>query len=771
MRKDSYLKTFFYLSKIILLTTLISSPAHAIVFQSPIIVDDAYIKKNGNVIIGNFQGTSTQPAITVATKAPVVITNSVLQGPYDLIQDMTTPANITVTNTVGTGTNPNVRNVQKGIFLRVNTFANINMQNNNINGMRIGFFCNSYAGNKTASNTLVIDKNVFNNIDARPSDGKGSYLTTGQYNGQAIHTGNIFGLPGIDIGWNEILNVANQSSTGSLIELNETSGTAASPIQVHNNFISGAFPTKPGTDLYGFGGILVNGAASDTAKNASAFINIANNQVVATANYGIGIVAGHDVTVTQNRVVSSGFLPNGKTFYPMSTYGDAAGAINVNVFNQPAAVFFNNNVTTNVLGLIKNDGTNKPIRSDWNLPGQGGAVEGNVDFQPNDPSDPQTANEIQEFNNFQTALLLNHVTVGTITDAGYVPDGLPLTPSGPVNVTVSTPYVLDHVIISNPTGTCVSANGNSNATITITNSVIGPCGGDGIIASGAGAVIIQNNYIHDVVNHGVQVAVAFNQTVRQNTIENSGFGISIQSNNQVTTRANVDFNKLTNVMGISGQNVSAIQFNQVSGPNSSINCNVYTQTTPPVVPLAGTGDSFNLFLSSGTSASPIQVVGNRIQGGGAIWNGGGILLSDGDSGAGSSGPGFVVADDNLVMNPGGYGIDVSTGHDITINGNYVYGDAQNEYFQATSSYGPGRIGINTFNVYSSACFNITVTNNFAFYVSSLNGSVANYGLDTDACNPTFQNNNTGYNIGDSFQFPSFYTQRPSCAKLNKVIRH
>jgi hypothetical protein len=411
MKSKKNLNTLLKLSQIALLTCFFATPAHAIVFHGPLVVDDAYIKKHGDIISGNYEGTNTQAALTILTAANVTITNSVLQGPSDLIQAVISPANLTVTNTTGIGTNPNVRGVQKGIFLHVNTFTNINMQNNNIQGVRLGFYCAGYAGDHTINDTLVIDNNIFTNIDARPSDGKGSYETTGQYNGQAIHTGYIYGVPAMDIGWNEIMNTANLSSTGALIEINESSGTTSSPMQIHDNFISGAFPTYPGRDLYAFGGILINGEPTDTANTASSFINIVTNRVVATANYGIAIAAGHDISATSNRVVSSGYL-SPCTFYPMSTYGAAFGALNYNLYNQPATVFFNNNFSNNVLGLNKNNGSNAPVRSDWSLPGQGGAVNGNTDYVPNDSSDPTIADEQLEFFDWRNSHLAHHITVG-----------------------------------------------------------------------------------------------------------------------------------------------------------------------------------------------------------------------------------------------------------------------------------------------------------------------------------------------------------------------
>jgi parallel beta-helix repeat protein len=749
------------LSLILFLLSFFALPAHAIVFQPPLTVDDAYIKTNGNVITGNFQGTTTQAAITIKTAAGVTVSHSILKGPGDLIQATSVPATISVINTIGIGTNPNINNMQKGIFLHVNSFNNINMQNNKISHLRLGFYCNGYAGNKSSANTLVIDKNVFLNVDGRPSNGSNSYASSGQYNGQAIHLGNVIGVPGIDIGWNHILNTAGQSSTGALIEINESSGTSASPMQIHDNYISGAFPTVPGKDLYAFGGILVNGQANDTTSNASSFINIANNRVNATANYGIAVLAGHDVTITANRVISSGFLPDGITLYAMSAYGNAAAAVNLNLYNQPASVFFNNSVNNNVLGLIKNNGVNLPQRSDWILTGQGGALANNISFVPDTSLSPAVADEANELADWRQATHVNNIAIGT-PDTGYMPDMTPLTPTAPMTKAATVPVILDHVSISNPGGNCIDISGG--APVTITNSVIGPCGGRGIHVAGSINAVIQNNYVHDVTGQGISVETVAEQTVQQNSITNAGFGIYIANNNSVDTSANVDYNELTNITGMTTQNTSVIQFNQITGPNNSISCNVYYQPQPATAAgFAGPCDSFSLFLSSGTAASPIKVEGNRINGGGDFWNCGGVMLSDGDTGPGTTGPGYVYAHDNLLINPGNYGMDVSTGHDITIDDNYVYGDNYNFYSTTNKTFGPGRLGINTFNVYSSNCTNMTVTNNTAYYLSSLtrDGSPVNYGLGAE-CSPTTQSNNVGYNEGQAFQFPSFYETRPSC---------
>jgi hypothetical protein len=754
------LSTLFTVSNALLLSSFISSSLHAqptVIYQPPIVVDSNYIKTNGSVIIGNYQGTATQAAITITTTSPVTITNSKLQGPGNLIQATSGGANITVKNTQGFATNPNVKGAVKGIFLYVSSFTNINMQNNNITGARIGFYCGSYVGNKTSANTLVIDNNVFMNMDARPSNGINGYISSGQYNGQAIHLGGITNVPGIDIGWNEITNTAGQSATGANIELNETSGTPSSPINIHNNFISGAFPTLPGMDLYGFGAILVNGASGDTPTTTSSFVNINNNRIVATANYGIAIEAGHDISVNNNRVISSGFLPDGKTFYPMSTYGNAAGAVNINQYNLPTTVFFNNSVSNNVLGLIKNDGKGNPVRSDWNLPGQGGIVSGNADYTPFDNADPTVYAENMEYSDWLQSTHLNNMLIGTAT-VGYTPDLTPLTPMAPVSVSIGSTLVLDHVSITNPNGDCINAAGGSQ--ITVTNSMIGPCGGRGIVVTNTASAVVQNNYVHDVVRESILTQSNPLQTIRYNTIQNAGFGIYVVNNSNNVTQSNVDYNQINNITGVTGKNASAVQYNSVAGPNNTISCNVYYQPSPPPTGFTGTCDSFSLYLSSGTANSPVRVVGNRINGSGDYWNCGGIMLTDGDTGAGTTGPGYVYAGDNYLLNPGNYGIHVSTGHDVTIDSNFIYSDNYDFYNPTNNTYGPGQTGISTFDVYSEPCTNISVTNNTVFFLSSYGG--VNNIVVYSTCSPATQSNNIGYLQNQPFQFPSFNVPRSSC---------
>ena len=98
----------------------------------------------------------------------------------------------------------------------------------------------------------------------------------------------------------------------------------------------------------------------------------------------------------------------------------------------------------------------------------------------------------------------------------------------PVNLGVSGAYVLDHVSISNPSGDCVNVSGG--ASITVTNSLIGPCGGRGIHVASTPQATVQNNYIHDVTSQGISSEGNTSQSILQNSITNAGFGIYLANN-------------------------------------------------------------------------------------------------------------------------------------------------------------------------------------------------------------------------------------------------
>jgi hypothetical protein len=392
---------------VIALAALPNAHAAAITYQGPLVVNAAYIAAHGNVITGNYQGTTAAPAINVTVSTPVTIQNCNVTGPGDLIYGA--GVNITVKNCTGISTNPNISGRQKGMFLHVEGAYNVDMENNTLTGPSFGVYINSYKGNHSTSQTIVITHNIMNNIDGRPSNGNGGYATSGQWNSHAIQLNQVQGVPYIRIGWNQVINVPFQSQCSDLINIFKSSGTSASHMMVRDNYLQGAFPANPGVDAYTGGGIITDGGATDTPATATSFVEVYSNQIVASANYGISIAAGHDIQMYDNRVVSSGYTTSG-AFYP-ETF--ANGINNYNNYGQPSTVMFNDTTYNNVSGLIKKSSTGGPVRSDWYLPNQ--STNTNTSYQPNNSNTPSITDEAAELTAWEAKVKADNQQIGNTT--------------------------------------------------------------------------------------------------------------------------------------------------------------------------------------------------------------------------------------------------------------------------------------------------------------------------------------------------------------------
>ncbi|RYY30556.1 MAG: right-handed parallel beta-helix repeat-containing protein [Sphingobacteriaceae bacterium] len=108
-----------------------------------------------------------------------------------------------------------------------------------------------------------------------------------------------------------------------------------------------------------------------------------------------------------------------------------------------------------------------------------------------------------------------------------------------------------------------------------------------------------------------------------------------------------------------------VQFNTVEGANCSVSYNKGEN-------ILGEGkpeDCINLYQSRGTMESPIKVMGNWIRGGGPSGSGGGIMLGD-------NGGAYQIAENNILVNPGEYGMAIAGGEHISIISNKIYGRMQ-----------------------------------------------------------------------------------------------
>ncbi|MDX1693526.1 MAG: right-handed parallel beta-helix repeat-containing protein [Ketobacteraceae bacterium] len=209
-----------------------------------------------------------------------------------------------------------------------------------------------------------------------------------------------------------------------------------------------------------------------------------------------------------------------------------------------------------------------------------------------------------------------------------------LTSSGPLVITGSN-KTISAKRISSSSGHCMEIRGARN--IVIEGSVIGACKGNGIYIVNSHNIEIRRNFIEDV--------------------QSGVYAVN-------STRINVHHNRFLNMKGPFPRG-QYVQFNNVDGGGNRINYNEGESRLGESYP----EDLVNLYRSKGAASDPIQIIGNRFKGGGPSKSGGGIMSGDNDGGN-------VVVRDNILVDPGQYGIAIAGGDDITIENNRVYGRQQ-----------------------------------------------------------------------------------------------
>ncbi|UKT64890.1 right-handed parallel beta-helix repeat-containing protein [Pedobacter mucosus] len=108
-----------------------------------------------------------------------------------------------------------------------------------------------------------------------------------------------------------------------------------------------------------------------------------------------------------------------------------------------------------------------------------------------------------------------------------------------------------------------------------------------------------------------------------------------------------------------------VQFNNVKGAGSSISNN----RGENIIGRSYAEDAISLYQSEGTASSPILINGNLIRGGGPSLSGGGIMLGD-------QGGSYLYASDNILVDPGQFGMAIAGGHHVTVVNNTIFGRQQ-----------------------------------------------------------------------------------------------
>lgn len=268
------------------------------------------------------------------------------------------------------------------------------------------------------------------------------------------------------------------------------------------------------------------------------------------------------------------------------------------------------------------------------------------------------------------------------------------------NLTISGKRINN--LSNNPNSTCIYLFDCNN--VRIENCVLGPSIQEAIHLINCTNVTITNCYFMDN-RTGVLVA--------------GGSGIKVLNNQFLN--AHGPFPR--------GQ---CVQFMEVTGAGNEISYNVSEQVTGN----SSTEDLINLYKSHGTAASPILVKGNKLRGGTLSRSSGGIMSGD-------VGGSYQRIEDNILVDPGQYGIAISTGHHNQLINNKVYGYGTPRPYANTPYY-----AYNYYEPDGFTCSDLTVTGNESNYMNAdgqIGGIYLGNPAENNTCGPVAGINNNNFN--------------------------
>ncbi len=211
-----------------------------------------------------------------------------------------------------------------------------------------------------AQKKVAVRFNRMRNVQGRQTNADGTYKPLRSTAGgvaHAVQLNAVSSCAAADVGWNEISQEPSIGFSEDIVNIYESSGTAAAPILVHDNVVYGGYATEPGKPAgpggegggaYAGCGIISDGADPGGNEALNGHTDIASNIVIGTTNCGIGIAGGSNVHAHDNRILSAGVLEDGTVIWANNVGGY--------LWKQYATAFHANLMDGNYAGWINAPG-------------------------------------------------------------------------------------------------------------------------------------------------------------------------------------------------------------------------------------------------------------------------------------------------------------------------------------------------------------------------------------------------------------------------------
>ena len=277
--------------------------------------------------------------------------------------------------------------------------------------------------------------------------------------------------------------------------------------------------------------------------------------------------------------------------------------------------------------------------------------------------------------------------------------------SPPIVINGQNGTVIEGLTITSTTGNCVTILNSTN--ITIQNSEIGPCAGNGIQITGGSGINVYDSYIHPETysqlccdhNDGIFAATTSNLTIQGNVIAYGESNIEAKSSSSVQVIGNFLLNPRNNGGGIwaRGGQFQSWQNGQTGAIGTNIlvqnNYALSSQDTTAYLYIEMTADAINFGYTDGGTVSGNYVTGGTYPFGCGI---------NADKQAES-----MTFETNKLVDTGGCGIAINDGTNHLVTGNRV--------LNRDPVTGAGNTAISVQNWFKTAgtCGPVTVSKNVA----------------------------------------------------------